>query len=111
MAKGLKDYIIEKADGCPTLDVDKLMKLSDKKFKKKHVEENNIFISEHEKLTGNKPFCEYCEGFIEKPEELVREHGGSSHTLCFEPIYHSKLRNKFPKEEQRYFDRVLNVFS
>ena len=111
MAKGLIDYLITNQGGLLTLDIDRLMKLSDKKFRKKHIEENKIFIFNHEKEKGNKPYCEYCEGFVEKPEELVREHGGSSHILCFEPIYHSELREKFPKEEQRYFDRIVEVFS
>jgi len=86
------------------------MKLSDKKFKKKHVEEWTSFIDNHEKKRGVKPSCAYCEGLIEKPEELVREHWEISHAFCFEPIYHSELKEKFPEEEQIYFDRIVELF-
>ena len=97
-------------DGLCTLDFEKLRKTSDKEFRKIHLEEINSFIRNHVKQTGRKPICGYCKEIVERSEDLVRERGGSSHIWCFEPIYNSELRKKFPGHEQEYFDRLIKVF-
>jgi len=107
--KGLKEYLVKSKSGLLTLDFGKIMGISNRDFRKIHFEENMLFLDSHAKLTGHLPFCEYCEGNIEKPEELIREHGGSSHVYCFESIYESELRENFCEEEQKYFDRLLMV--
>ena len=111
MTKGLKDFLIQTKEGFFTLDFDRLRQISKTKFKEIHIEENQKYLENHKELTGNYPECEYCLGQIEKPEELIREHGGSSHFHCFEVIYKSDLRKNFNEQEKEYFDRILNVFS
>ncbi|MBU1988398.1 MAG: hypothetical protein KKD94_02875, partial [Nanoarchaeota archaeon] len=85
--------------------------VSDEKFKKIHREENNIFIRNHVKQTGHFPECEYCEEFITKSEELIREPGGSSHVWCFESVYEGELINKFTEKERGYYSRMIRILS
>lgn len=107
MGKGLKKYLVENSAGLLTLNFEKLEKLSNRKFRRIQLQENGSFIRNHVKQTGHFPECEYCEEHIAKPEELIREPGGSSHVWCFETIYKGELRKNFCENEQEYFDRLI----
>ena len=110
MGKGLNDYLVNIQSGVVvTLDFEKLRKISDEEFRKVHVEENEKYLANHEKLIGHKPSCEYCDGQIEKPEELMREHGISSHVYCFRQLYGNEVREKLSEREQEYFDRIIRI--
>lgn len=107
--KGLKKYLVEDGTGGWVLDYNLSEKISDKKFREIHIEQNKIEIDNFQKLIGHKMSCEYCKEQIEKPEDLVRNAGGNSHVWCFEPIYIDNLKNKFPEHMRKYLDRVIKI--
>ena len=105
--KGLDDYVIEGKNGLLTLDFERLEELSIKEFRRIHLEENEKFIYNHVQQIGHKPKCVDCPRKIDLADDLIREHDGSSHLNCFMLKYNAELRETFPENEQKYFDRLI----
>lgn len=104
------DYtIIDPRSGMPTLDVSRLMELSDKEFRKWRLEDMGTFIVSHYNFSGHYPFCSECGVELRKPENLIRYFGASLNPDCFKEVY-SKARDQLSENEQKYFDRVEGLF-
>ena len=104
MKRNLGQYFIEDRNGLLTLDVLRLMELSDEDFSNWRLSEMQNYFKNH----GRNPTCSRCSVIIESPDNLVRYFGENLHSSCFMEKY-KREKNNLNEGEQTYFDRVLSL--
>lgn len=102
----LSDFVItDKLNllGIATLDVARLMELSDRDFVGVYRSEIDTFMDNH----GHNPRCSRCSVAVRR-DNLVRYFGENLHYSCFITAYFQE-REELEEREQDFFDRVVKL--
>ena len=104
----IMDYTVEDRRGQLTLDIPRLMELSDDEFKEAYSNEMKAFVKFFYSYGNPQELnCGLCSGPA-NADNLIRYFGENLHRSCFITRYWTE-KSKLEDNEQMFFDRVLEL--
>jgi len=106
MLQTLNDFVIASPKGSlGTLDIPRLLVLSDDEFLSVHIETARRYLTNH----NGSPNCHECHTPISAPEELIRHYGANLHTECFVSTYERDTPPEETETTKRYWNRIARL--